>query len=178
VWRLVGHAEPDHSDERTVTMAVSTAAARRRGIKLSLKARKARVRAVQSRADARAADLAPIVREPQSAGVTSLVGIAPAFNERSIPTATGQGNWHAVQVSRVLARLGVYSKLRAPALCRASLQRGRGFQRLNLHTSRPILAAWPRSLNRRSPSPGPSTRSPPKPSALAPSRPLRGSETR
>jgi hypothetical protein len=53
VWRLVCHAEPEHSDERTVTMAVSTAAARRRGIKLSLKARKARVRAVQSRADAR-----------------------------------------------------------------------------------------------------------------------------
>jgi hypothetical protein len=88
-------------------MAVSTAAARRRGIKLSLKARKARVRGVRSRADARAADLAPIVRELQSAGVTSLVGIAAAFNERSIPTATGQGTWHAVQVSRVLARLGV-----------------------------------------------------------------------
>jgi hypothetical protein len=103
--------------------AVSTAAARRRGIKLSLKARKARVRAVQSRADARAADLAPIVRELQSAGVTSLVGIAAAFNERSIPTATGQGNWHAVQVWRGLA-----SKLRAPALCRASRQRGRGYE--------------------------------------------------
>jgi hypothetical protein len=96
-------------------MAVSTAAAKRRGVKLggdcgaklSLKARKAGVRAVQSRADARAADLAPIVRELQSAGVTSLVGIAAAFNERSIPTATGQGTWHAVQVSRVLARLGV-----------------------------------------------------------------------
>jgi hypothetical protein len=95
-------------------MAVSTAAAKRRGVKLgvacgaklSLKGRKAGVRAVQSRADARAADLAPIVRELQSAGVTSLVGIAAAFNERSIPTATGQGTWHAVQVSRVLARLG------------------------------------------------------------------------
>jgi hypothetical protein len=79
----------------------------RRGIELSLKARKARVRAVQSRADARAEDSAPIVRKVQSDGVTSLVDIAAAFNERSIPTATGQGNWHAVRVSRVLARLGV-----------------------------------------------------------------------
>jgi hypothetical protein len=92
---------------KNLAAILSAATARRRGIKLSLKARKARVRVVQSRADARAADLAPIVRELQSAGVTSLVGIAAAFNERSIPTATGQGNWHAVQVSRVLARLGV-----------------------------------------------------------------------
>jgi hypothetical protein len=88
-------------------MAVSAAAAKGRGAKRSVKARKARVRAVQARVAARVADLAPIVRELQSAGVTSLVGLAAAFNERSIPTATGQGTWYAVQVSRVLARLGV-----------------------------------------------------------------------
>jgi hypothetical protein len=40
------------------------------------------------------------------AGVTSLAGIAAALNERGIPTASGQGTWQAVQVSRVLARLG------------------------------------------------------------------------
>jgi hypothetical protein len=92
-------------------MTVSTAAAKRRGIrprgyrraKLTVNAQ----RAAQARVAARvAADLAPIIRELQTAGVTSLVGIAAAFNERSIPTATGRGTWHAVQVSRVLARIG------------------------------------------------------------------------
>jgi hypothetical protein len=94
-------------------MAVSTAAAKQRGVKLggnrgaklTLKARRAGVKPVQARVTARVADLAPVVRELQAAGVTSLVGIAAALNERSIPTATGRGNWHAVQVSRVLARI-------------------------------------------------------------------------
>jgi hypothetical protein len=94
-------------------MAVSTAAAKRRGVKLggnrgtklTLKARRAGVKPVQARVTARVADLAPVVRELQAAGVTSLVGIAAALNERSIPTATGRGSWHAVQVSRVLARI-------------------------------------------------------------------------
>jgi hypothetical protein len=59
----------------------------------------------QSRADARAADLAPIIAELQAAGVTSLRGIAAALNERGIPTATGHGRWHHVQVGKVLARV-------------------------------------------------------------------------
>jgi hypothetical protein len=59
----------------------------------------------QSRADARAADLAPIIAELQAAGVTSLRGIAVALNARGIPTATGHGRWHHVQVGKVLARL-------------------------------------------------------------------------
>jgi hypothetical protein len=95
-------------------MAVSTTAAKRRGIKLggdrgvelTVKARRSGVRTVQARVDAWVADLAPIIGELQAAGVTSLVGIAAAFNERSIPTATGRGTWHAVQVSRVLTRIG------------------------------------------------------------------------
>jgi hypothetical protein len=94
-------------------MTVSTAAAKRRGIKprgyrgaeITEKARRAGVGAAQARVAARAAGLAPIIRELQAAGVTSLVGIAAALNERSIPTATGRGTWHAVQVSRVLARI-------------------------------------------------------------------------
>jgi hypothetical protein len=53
----------------------------------------------------RTADLAAIVAEPQAVGVTSLRTIAAALNERGIPTATGAGEWRAVQVWRVLARL-------------------------------------------------------------------------
>jgi hypothetical protein len=63
-------------------------------------------RAVRTaRADARAADLAAIVAELRAAGVTSLPAIAAALNERGMPTATGVGNWRAVQVWRVLGRL-------------------------------------------------------------------------
>jgi ABC-type hemin transport system ATPase subunit len=40
-----------------------------------------------------------------ASGVTTLQGIAAALNERQIPTASGNGQWQAVQVARVLARL-------------------------------------------------------------------------
>jgi DNA invertase Pin-like site-specific DNA recombinase len=53
----------------------------------------------------KAADYAPVIRELQANGVTSLAGIAAALNERGIPTPRGQGTWQAVQVGRVLARL-------------------------------------------------------------------------
>jgi hypothetical protein len=59
----------------------------------------------RAQADARTADLAAIVAELQAAGVTSLRAIAAALNERGIPTATGVGEWRAVQVWRVLARM-------------------------------------------------------------------------
>jgi hypothetical protein len=58
------------------------------------------------KADARAADLAPTVKELQAAGVTSLRAIADGLNAKNVPTARGQGNWSAVQVMRVLERLG------------------------------------------------------------------------
>jgi hypothetical protein len=48
---------------------------------------------------------APIIAELQAGGVTSLVGIAAALNERGIPTARGWGEWTATQVTRVLERL-------------------------------------------------------------------------
>lgn len=62
-------------------------------------------RAVQAaRATRRAADLAPIVEELRSAGVTSLIGLATALNERGVPAARG-GRWSPVQVRRLLERL-------------------------------------------------------------------------
>ena len=53
-----------------------------------------------------AADLAPIMAELRALG-TSLHAIARALNERAVPTATGKGEWTAVQVRRVLARLAM-----------------------------------------------------------------------
>lgn len=57
-----------------------------------------------AKADATAADIAPVIADLRASGVTSLTSIAKALNERGIPTARG-GKWQAVQVQRVLARL-------------------------------------------------------------------------
>jgi DNA invertase Pin-like site-specific DNA recombinase len=58
------------------------------------------------RAARRSADLAPVLAEIKASGITSLGGIARALNERGIPTARGQRTWQAVQVQRVLERIG------------------------------------------------------------------------
>jgi len=62
-------------------------------------------KAIQKRADDRAADYAGTIAELQAAGATSLRAIAAALNDRGIPTPSGRGDWQAVQVQRVLARL-------------------------------------------------------------------------
>jgi hypothetical protein len=63
-------------------------------------------RAVRTaRADARAADLAPIITDLQVAGATTLQATATELNRRGIPTATGRGEWSGKQVRRVLERL-------------------------------------------------------------------------
>jgi hypothetical protein len=63
-------------------------------------------RAVRTaRADARASDLAPTIKELQASGATTLQAIAAELNRRGIPTATGRGEWYGKQVRRVLARL-------------------------------------------------------------------------
>jgi DNA invertase Pin-like site-specific DNA recombinase len=89
------------------------AAAKRRGKKLGgnrgvipgAKMRAASRKALQERTVARAADIAPTIRELQAAGATSLRAIAAGLNEQGIPTARGAGKWSAVQVARVLDRL-------------------------------------------------------------------------
>jgi hypothetical protein len=64
-------------------------------------------RAVRTaRANARASDLAPTIKDIQESGVTTLLGIAAELNRRGIPTATGRGEWCGTRVRRVLARLG------------------------------------------------------------------------
>ena len=68
-------------------------------------ARRAASQAHKARANQVAANLAPLMKELQGAGITSLEGIAAALNKRGIPTPSGRSHWHAVQVSRVLKRL-------------------------------------------------------------------------
>lgn len=95
------------------------AAAKKRGKKLggrrynskgkvvagSAKARAAATRVRVERSAQRAADLAPTIKALQAAGSTSLRAIADALNVQGIPTARGAGEWSAVQVARVLARM-------------------------------------------------------------------------
>jgi hypothetical protein len=71
------------------------------GYKLTNEERRAGIRAVQERADARAAELAPVIRDLRAAGATSLRAIADALNQRRIPTPRG-GRWQAGNVSRLL----------------------------------------------------------------------------
>jgi DNA invertase Pin-like site-specific DNA recombinase len=92
------------------------AAAKRRGVKLggyragaklTARARRAGWEARVERANKKAADYARIIADIQATGITSLRGIAAALNERHVKTPRGDGDWQAVTVSRVLARLAV-----------------------------------------------------------------------
>jgi DNA invertase Pin-like site-specific DNA recombinase len=76
-----------------------------RGVAPSDKDRAAARKALRERSAARAADLAPTIAELRASGVTSLRAIAAALNERGIPTARGNGEWQAAQVSRLLTLL-------------------------------------------------------------------------
>ena len=102
-------------EERRMISARTKAAlvaARRRGAKLggdrgvvpSKKTRSLAIRAVQERADAKAANVAPIIAELKAAGRTSLRAIAVGLNAQGIPTARGNGEWTASQVARMLER--------------------------------------------------------------------------
>lgn len=88
------------------------AAARRRGTKLggdrgvvpSKNAREMAAESLRARANERASDLAPMIRELQAAGKTSLRAIAEGLNEAGVQTPR-KGKWSAVQVQRVLNRI-------------------------------------------------------------------------
>jgi DNA invertase Pin-like site-specific DNA recombinase len=77
-----------------------------RGNQLTDKARALGCKAIKARADARAADLAPVIAELRTTGVTSLRGIAAALNARGIQTPRGMGEWMGGTVRQLLARLG------------------------------------------------------------------------
>ena len=61
------------------------------------------VAAIRAKAESRARDLLPVIREIQSTGAGSLRKIAAVLNDRAIPTARGR-QWSAVQVQRVIQR--------------------------------------------------------------------------
>lgn len=66
-------------------------------------ARERAVVSIVAGADRLAANVVPIIREMQRAGMSTLRDIAEAPNARGVPTARG-GLWHASTVRNVLAR--------------------------------------------------------------------------
>ena len=110
IMAMVAEEERRMISKRTID---ALAAAKRRGTKLggdrgvvpSQKASALGVAALQTRANSRAADIAPIITELQAAGAESLRAIADGLNDAGIPTARGQGKWSAIQVQRTLARI-------------------------------------------------------------------------
>ena len=113
-WQIVELIEAGMISART---KAALAAAKRRGVKLggnrsvkpSAKMQRASKAALQARADARAADIAPTIKALQEAGATSLRAIADGLNAKKIPTSRGNGEWSAVQVARVLERLDPFA---------------------------------------------------------------------
>jgi DNA invertase Pin-like site-specific DNA recombinase len=109
IMALVAEEEARMISART---KAALAAAKARGAKLGL-ANPARVdrhevsakgvAAVTASADQHAANVLPIVRSIQAAGVVSLHGVADALNARGIHTARG-GKWYAATVRNMLLR--------------------------------------------------------------------------
>jgi hypothetical protein len=77
-----------------------------RGNRLIPAARRAAREARQALANERAASLVAIVSQLRAAGITSLNGIAESLNSRGVLTPAGSNRWYAIQVSRLLRRLG------------------------------------------------------------------------
>jgi DNA invertase Pin-like site-specific DNA recombinase len=108
IMALIAEDEAERISART---KAALAAAKRRGVVLggdrgvvpTHASRKRAVEALQARADAKAADLAPIIAELQAAGKTSLRAIAAGLNDLGIPTVRG-GKWSSPQVMRMIAR--------------------------------------------------------------------------
>jgi hypothetical protein len=88
---LFSHGPWQNHPGRAMTLTAST---RRLGLEVC-----------KARAAERAAKLAPIVKELQAAGITSLSGIAAALTARGVPTPAGRQQWYANQVSLLLKRL-------------------------------------------------------------------------
>ncbi len=109
IMAIIAQEERQMISKRT---KAALAAAKKRGTKLggfrgvvpSKEDRAKAVEALQARADAKAADLAPVIAELRAAGKTSLRAIAEGLNEQGIPTARGKGQWSATQVMRVMDR--------------------------------------------------------------------------
>ena len=105
LWAVMAEWEREQISART---KAALAAAKARGVKLgspTLRDSAAKGRATQhAKAKQFAANVAPLIADIRSSGVSTLQGIADALNTRGIPTARG-GTWGKQTVANVLKRL-------------------------------------------------------------------------
>lgn len=112
IYAALAEKERRLISERT---KAALAAAKARGVKLGNpngaaalrragKGTTAAVGALKAGADAHARQLAPVIRQLQAEGLTSLPALAGALNERQMRTPRG-GKWHPSSVRNLLARL-------------------------------------------------------------------------
>jgi DNA invertase Pin-like site-specific DNA recombinase len=106
VHMLAAFAEHER-DQISARTKAALAAAKARGVKLGgpkLAEAQAKGQAAQKAdADSRAANVLPVIREIQAAGVTSLNAIAQTLNARGVQTPRG-GHWFASSVKNLLSR--------------------------------------------------------------------------
>jgi DNA invertase Pin-like site-specific DNA recombinase len=126
ILAAVAEHEAKMISERT---KAALAAAKRRGVKLggdrgarlTAQARQFGWEARQTRANERAADLAPVVTEIQASGARSLRAIAAGFNERGVSTPRGTGQWqgrHRGSVARAVGGLSAPPCILSNRTCR------------------------------------------------------------
>lgn len=109
LYAALGEKERARISENT---KAALAAAKARGVKLggdrggraTPEARARATAAIQAKADARAADLAPLLLDMQGRGL-SLNSIARELEGQGIPTARGGTKWTATGVKRAMERL-------------------------------------------------------------------------
>lgn len=98
------------SDRTKAALAVAKARGTKlggfRGSKISDEARAIGLASRQATAQARSTDLAPVIAELRAKGASSLGALAAGLSELGIPTARGKADWTAMQVKRVLERIG------------------------------------------------------------------------
>jgi DNA invertase Pin-like site-specific DNA recombinase len=110
ILAAVAEHEAKAISERT---KAALAAAKKRGVSLggfrgtitiTAEARLLATQAIKARADARANDLIPFVRELQAQGFESLSALARELSARGVPTPRGKAVWNAAQVANLLKR--------------------------------------------------------------------------
>jgi DNA invertase Pin-like site-specific DNA recombinase len=109
VYAAMAEAEGKAISART---KAALAAAKARGVKLGNprlvagnREQACRAAAAKAaKAEARAADLRPIIAEVRAAGIDSLTGIAKALAARGVPTLSGRGAWSPASVMRLERR--------------------------------------------------------------------------
>ena len=105
------HAALAEKERRMVSerTRAALAARKRQGARLGNRTNLAEAQALGAARTGEAArrfaeNAAPLIREVQNSGVSSLRGVAAALNARGVRTARG-GRWAATQVGAVLARV-------------------------------------------------------------------------